>query len=358
MNKDNKMLIILTPGFARDETDTACLPFLQNLIKESNKEFPLLKIIILAFDYPFMTAEYQWHNNEIISFNGWGKKRFKKLFKWLLIWIKMRRIKRSNHVIGILSLWCNECAYLGSRFARRNNLPHFCWILGQDAKKENKYIGRIRPFSEELIAISDFIQEEFEKNHAVRPKYVVPIGIPTNENLNENFLRHIDILGVGSFIQLKQYHLFIEAVYEIRRHFINIRAVLCGKGPEENNLKKMIEKYGLQNNISLTGELPHDEILRIMNQSKVLLHTSKYEGLPAVCIEALYAGCHVISFVQPVHNDIEHWHIAHTKEQLAEKARIILSNHGTLYKPVLTFTIGESVKKIMHLYNYNESTTN
>src|ERR1700676_1303589 len=268
MNKDNKILIIHTPGFARDERDTTCLPFLQNFIRELNEQFPLLKVIILAFDYPFITAAYQWNKNEVISFNGWGKKNFKKLFKWLVIWKRMKRIRRSNHAVGLLSLWCNECAYLGDRFAKRNNLPHFCWILGQDAKKENNYVFRIKPSSTDLIAISDFIQEEFEKNHAIRPKHVISVGIRPAEFPGENTARDIDILGVGSLIPLKQYHLFIEVIYPVSLYIPSIKVVLCGKGPEENNLRKLISKYSLHKNITLTEELPHSEILQTMNRSK------------------------------------------------------------------------------------------
>ena len=50
---DIKRLVILTPGFPKDETDTTCIPFLQDFILELNDQYPSLKIDILAFDYPF-----------------------------------------------------------------------------------------------------------------------------------------------------------------------------------------------------------------------------------------------------------------------------------------------------------------
>jgi glycosyltransferase involved in cell wall biosynthesis len=354
MNKDNKTLIILTPGFARDETDTACLPFLQNFIKELNEQFPRLNVIILAFDYPFKTTVYQWNGKDVVPFNGWGKRYLNKLMKWLRVWIKMKKITHSNHVIGILSLWCTECAYLGSRFAKRNHLTHFCWIQGQDARKENKYVNRIKPASAELIALSDFIQTEFERNHGIKPVHVIPVGIRPAEFPTGHSARDIDILGVGSLIPLKQYDLFIEIISIVKLQMPDIQVTLCGKGTEESKLTTLIEKYGLQENIRLTGELTHREILGIMNRSRIFLHTSNYEGLGVVCIEALYAGCHVVSYVQPMDRDIEHWHIVKTKEEMFEKTKSLLDNPGTLYKPVVTFTSEESVKKIMQLFNYKE----
>jgi glycosyltransferase involved in cell wall biosynthesis len=357
MNKNNRALVILTPGCPKDENDTACLPFLQNFIRELNRQSPQLHIVTLAFDYPFLKGAYYWHNNEVISFNGWEKRNLKKLLKWLLVWRRMRKIRRGNNVIGILSLWCNECAFIGNRFAKRHNLPHFCWIQGQDAKRGNIYVKRIKPSATELVAISDFIQSEFEKNYSILPKHIIPPGISPDEFPVEGALKDIDFLGVGSLIPLKQYHLFVDVIYQLRQYFPGVKSVLCGKGPEENNLRMQIEKYGLQNNITLTGELPHTEILRAMNRSKVFLHTSNYEGLGVVCIEALYAGCHVLSFVKPILEDIEQWHIVRTKEELVEKARTILGNPVTQYRSVLTFTMKESVKNILQLYNYKESTT-
>lgn len=354
ISTENKTLVILTPGFPEDEADSTCLPFLQNLVIELNEQFPLLNIVILAFDYPFITGEYKWHNNTVTSFNGWKKRKFKKALKWLYIWGRLKKIKKDNNTTGLLSLWCSECAYLGKQFAKRNRLPHFCWIQGQDAKKENKYVSRIKPGPEELVALSDFIQQEFEKNHGIRPQHIIPVGIRAAEFAKEDLARNIDILGAGSLIPLKQYGLFVQTIHYIKQFLPGVKAVLCGKGPEEKNIRALIAKLQLQQNIVLTGELPHEEILRYMKRSKVFLHTSNYEGLGVVCIEALYAGCHVISFVKPLNDNIAQWHIVETKEEMVEKVHAILNNPGTAYKSVLTVTMKESAEKLMQLYNYNE----
>jgi glycosyltransferase involved in cell wall biosynthesis len=355
MTELSDCLLILTPGFPKDETDTTCLPFLQNLIEELNEEFPKLNLIILAFDYPFINAPYKWKGNKVISFNGWKRRKLRKLYKWLLIWTSIKKIKRSNNIVGILSLWCGECAYLGNRFAKRSKLRHYCWIQGQDAKKGNKYVSMIKPASEEMIAISDFNQREFELNHGIRPGHVIPVGIRPGEYLEEHVIKENDILGVGSLIPLKQYHLFIEIIYKIKPYFPDIKVVLCGKGPEESKLRALIEYYKLQENVTLAGELSHDKILTIMRRSKVFLHTSNYEGLSVACLEALGSGCRVISFLKPMQHEIDHWYVVRTKEEMIEKAISILSDAGMIYRPVFPFTSKESVKNLLRLYSYNDS---
>jgi glycosyltransferase involved in cell wall biosynthesis len=244
---------------------------------------------------------------------------------------------------------------MGNRFSKRNNLRHFCWIQGQDAKKDNKYVSRIKPLSEELIAISDFNQNEFEKNHSLRPNHVIPAGIKPSGFLTGNTIRDIDILGVGSLIPLKQYHLFIEIIYKIKQIFPGIKAVLCGKGPEGDKLKMAIVNYKLQENIELTGELPHEKILTLMKRGKVFLHTSNYEGFSVACLEALSCGCHTISFIKPMQYDIDQWHIVQTINEMTETTISVLNNPEKAYKPVLPFTVRESVKSILQLYNYRDS---
>jgi glycosyltransferase involved in cell wall biosynthesis len=319
-----------------------------------NEQFQSLTIIVFAFDYPFSKTIYQWHRNEVIPFNGWKKRGFKKLYKWLLVWRKIKKLSPDHNIIGILSLWCGECAWLGNRFAKKNNLPHYCWIQGQDAKKENKYVSRINPSAEELIALSDFGRNEFEKNHGIRPGHMIPLGIKPAIPPVEPPSRDIDILGVGSLIPLKQYHLFIESIHYLKMDFPNIKAMICGKGPEEFSLRALIAKYDLEMNVALTGELAHGEIVRTMHRSKVFLHPSNYEGLSVVCIEALHSGCQVISFIQPMLYPIDHWTIADTRDKMTAMAKSILMNPATTYKPVLPFTTRDSVKNILQLFNYNE----
>ena len=80
------------------------------------------------------------------------------------------------------------------------------------------------------------------------------------------------------------------------------------------------------------------EILQLMKRAKIFLHTSSYEGFSTVCLEALYAGCHVISFIKPMEHDIGHWHIVQSKEEMVKKAMEILGNRGNnLYTSIAIY---------------------
>jgi glycosyltransferase involved in cell wall biosynthesis len=357
MKHDTKTLVILSPGFPKDDTDTTCLPSHQIFIRALNKNFPLLKIIILSFHYPFTTSAYNWYDNIVFPFNGKKKGVIARLLLWRHLWQTLHNLKKENNIIGLLSFWCSECALIGKYFGKRNKFKHFSWITGQDAKKGNKYIPLIRPQSHELIAMSDFLSKEFYKNYAVHPSHIIPNGIDSSLFPGQSIERDITILGVGSLIPLKQYDVFIKAVKEITKEIADTHAVLCGKGPREIQLQKLIVQQQLQNHITLTGERPHGEAIQLMQRAKVFLHTSNYEGFSTVCLEALYAGCHVISFIKPMQHDIDHWHIVQTKKEMIKKAIEILKSPGTTYTKVMAYTMDDSARAVMQLFNYNEAAT-
>jgi len=351
MNSENNTLIILTPGFPESETDTTCLPMQQSFVRCLKENHPNLDIFILAFQYPYFKRTYRWFDTTVISFNGQNKGGLARLMLRRELNATLKKISSNNKTTGILSFWYGECAAVGKRFADKNDLKHYCWILGQDARKENKYPGPVAASAAELIALSDFLQDEFERNHGIRPKHLIPSGISMNK-LNEVVKeKDIDIMGAGSLIPLKQYEIFVELIAEIKKKLPAVKVMLVGDGPEKEKIQQLIIKYELQQNITLTGELPHDKILGLMQRTKIFLHPSSYEGFSGVCQEALASGAHVISFCRAMKQEIEQWHIVQSKEEMKLKALELLHNVQLTYKVVAPFTMDDSVKKMMKLFS-------
>jgi glycosyltransferase involved in cell wall biosynthesis len=356
MGNPHKTLIILSPGFPENEGDSTCLPSQQHFITALNNRFPLLKIIILSFIYPFHNHQYEWHGNTVIAFNGNKKRRLLRMLLWADVWKVLRKINKEENVAGILSFWLGECAFVGKRFANKNKLMHYCWMLGQDARENNPYVTRIRPKADELIAISDALQQEYFKNYSILPEHVIPIGV-NGHFISSSHSRDIDILAAGSLIPLKQYDVFVDVIAALKKYFPKIHVALCGKGPEEFNLIKKIVELNLQGTVYMKGERPHEELLGIMLRTKIFLHTSSYEGLSAVCIEALQAGAHVISFCKPMNTSTNHWHIVQTKEEMIGKAVALLNDADLNHQSITPYKMTDAAKSILDLFHYNESAT-
>ncbi|HEX7903059.1 MAG TPA: glycosyltransferase family 4 protein, partial [Chitinophagaceae bacterium] len=345
-----KTLVILTPGFPKDEADSTCLPMQQQLIQTLLKNNPELSIIVLSFQYPYHTAAYTWFSANVIPFNGQNKGGLPRLLLQRKINATLKKIHNSTGITGILSFWYGECALVGKRFADKYNIKHFCWISGQDARKENKYPKRVSLKAGELIALSDFLQDEFEKNHGIRPQHIIPAGVDPMLFRNAGSIKDIDILAAGSLIPLKQYDIFLHVLAEIKKQLPQVKAMLVGEGSERKKLEALITQLGLQSTITLTGELSHAEVLQQMQRAKLFLHPSSYEGFSGVCLEALQSGAHVISFCKAMKEEIEHWHIVATKERMIQQALAILENPLTNYKQVTFHTMDQVAQKFLTLF--------
>lgn len=352
MTNDKQILIILIPGFPDSESDTVCLPMQQAFIRTLSETHPGLQLIIFSLQYPYHTNSYQWHNIPVICFDGRNRGGWRRLLLRQSIYRQLHHYRQSGQIIGLLSFWYGECAWIGKKFAAENNLRHYCWIMGQDAKKENKYPARLRMTANELIALSDFLGDQFMLNHDCRPLHLVPAAASPSPAPKPDQPRDIDIMGAGSLIPLKNFELLIDTVSSIKKQIPLVKSLVAGKGPELQNLSSLIKTLELDSSVILAGEIPNSRVRQYMGRSKILLHPSSYEGLPGVCLEALQEGCHVISFCKPMNEGIRQWHTVKDIREMKEKALSILQDPNTSYQQVLPFNWQQSIEKIMRLYEY------
>ena len=352
---DPDTLVILSPGFPGDEADSTCLPAQQVFVRALNTAFPGLKIIIIAFNYPFVRASYQWHGNTVISLAGRDTGGSSRKMNWWRAWRELRRLRKKHTLIGLLSFWCTETALVGKWFGRRHAIPHRCWILGQDARAGNKYVKWIRPAAAELLAMSEFLAAEFQKNYGIKPSHIIPNGVDPGMYGPGPAVKDIDLFGAGSLIPLKNYELFVRIIHRLKEFIPGIKAVIAGGGPEENNLRALIGQYGLTGNLVLAGKKEHGEVLAGMQRAKIFLHPSTYEGFSTVCLEALYAGAHVLSIWNPRAGWIRHWHIVEDEEEMLQEALEILQDPLREEDPVLAYRMEDSARAVMDFFGYRET---
>ena len=351
-------LVILTPGFPSDEADTACLPAQQVFVKALNRNFPGLRVVLVSFEYPHRRDIYSWYGNTVHAVGGWKNGWGNKLRTCLKVWRILAALQRDNDVLGLLSFWCAGCALVGKYYANWKKLRHFAWILGQDARRGNRFIPLIRPKGQQLVAMSPFLAAEFYRNYRIAPLHVIPNGVDPSlfAPVAQATGRDIDILGVGSLTTLKQYDLFVTVISELSMQVPNIRGVICGKGPEQQHLQQEIGRLGLEGNITLVGEKSHQAAIRLMEKARILLHTSSYEGFSTVCLEALYAGAHVISFCDALGRPVNNWHVVADIDEMVSVALGLLQDPLTANQRVELYTMDDSAREMMGLFDYKDST--
>jgi glycosyltransferase involved in cell wall biosynthesis len=323
MKPKRNTLVLITPGFAASEADSGCLPLQQALVR-AWQHSAYCEVVVLALHYPYNGEAYTLFGADVRPLNGrnrgglqgWRRRRGAAAI--------LGELHRSRSIIGMISCWYGEAAAIGSRFARSHGLPHFCWILGQDAREANHWPRRLRLPGSELVALSPFLQSEFARCHGIRPARVLLPGIEEPVLPEAPGERPLMILGVGSLIPLKRWTVFLQVVAALRKEFPSLQAVLAGSGPEAESLRETAAAMGLAACVRFAGQLPHAGVLHLMRAARLLLHPSEFEGYSGVCQEAIAVGTPVVSACAPGDKLPAGWQLAANPSEMIRAARAAL----------------------------------
>lgn len=346
MTKNKADILILTPGFPKDENDFNCIPPLQEFLVKFSQTYPLAKISVITFQYPYHQAEYVWNGIEIISLKGENSK-IKKPLVWLKSYSNAVRINNSHPIDVIHSLWLGECAMIGNILSKKFNCEHICTLMGQDVKISNRYLRWLKNNKTKFIALSKNQAEMFLELTNRKVDEIIYWGI---EDQNFENARHdIDLLAVGSLIPLKNYSLFISLIAELKITYPNLKCKLVGTGPELVTLKNMANEKGVGKNIEFTGLLSRKEIFKLMQRSKIFIHPSQFEGSGFVFAEALVNGMNIVSFNVGYAQNHPKWFIAKDELEFIQLTKNLL-NKSLDYNPVNLFPLKETVERYASIY--------
>ncbi|HWY12252.1 MAG TPA: glycosyltransferase [Bacteroidia bacterium] len=343
----NPHFVILTPGFCKGEEDTTAVVFLQNIIKAINRSFPEIKITIISFQYPYTSECYSWHGNRVIPLNGRSSK-IKKVITWIKAWRKLKKLNKTEPISGMLCCWLTECSLMGKIFATQKNISFLCWAIGQDVKKNNRYLKflKLRP---DQIAVMGAHQKNLLAQSGLKCEMVIENGMFPEDfpdpKPGNPFSVHI--LGTGSLTALKNYIEFVKIIELVAKRFPDIKCEIIGEGPQRLELENAIVERKLQNCIKLSGFLPHRIVLERMYESLIFLHPSTYEGNSTVMAEAAYAGNHIVCREETAPNDSDLINTYQDIDSAAKKIIEILEQNNTKPKSELFSSIHDNAKKIV-----------
>jgi glycosyltransferase involved in cell wall biosynthesis len=332
MRSNRDILILVTPGFAASADDSSCLPLQQALVRAWQDAAPGCDVVVLALHYPYHGDAYTLFGASVFAYNGRNRGGLSGWRRAKKVGTCLASLHREHSIRAIVSCWYGEAAALASSFAHRNGLRHYCWILGQDARSSNHWPRKLLLPARELVALSPFLQMEFERSHAVKPQWVIGPGVESTTAPVEGS-RALLLLGVGSLIALKRWTVFLQVAAALRRELPDLKAVLVGSGPEEVALRREAALLGLEDCVQFAGPLPHAAVLRLMGSARLLLHPSGYEGYSGVCQEALSVGTPVLSCCVPGGDLPAGWHQAqHVDEMLPIAKRLLAVDTGIAVK--------------------------
>jgi glycosyltransferase involved in cell wall biosynthesis len=154
-----------------------------------------------------------------------------------------------------------------------------------------------------ISAVSAYLANAIEKKYELQKVAVIPnvvdstIFFPTASR--QNNLRFIHISGLES---LKNVDAIIQAFAIVQKKYP--AAQLNIVGPENNDLKALVQKLNAGNSIHFHKEVPQQQLVEYVRQSTALILYSSYETFGCVIIEANACGIPVIVSDIPTFHEI------------------------------------------------------
>jgi teichuronic acid biosynthesis glycosyltransferase TuaC len=199
-----------------------------------------------------------------------------------------------------------------ARLARCLKIPATCLGIGVDvnitafsSKTIYRHFVRTAKALDGTLACGQSVAERIKAVTGKNPLCVygvldleefspAPDRIPIRKELNLPPDKII-ALYAGYLTKRKGVYDLLEAIYRVQTKCPDILLVICGAGPEEAAMRKLIREKGMEHTVHMAGEIETERMNKWMQASDLLVLASHTEGMPNVVTEAMACGLPVVA---------------------------------------------------------------
>ncbi len=271
-----------------------------NIIKKITKDYPKIKIIIcLRYKRGFFLKRIP-KNIKLIS-PRFHTNRFDMF--WFIFWLTFQTLKLNpNKILSFMDLGSIPSLIVKKiLFWKKINIT-----IGEDIltskyvyiesfpKIRLKLIKYLYPKANQILVQTPVQKKDLHQiigrsnNISVSPNWL-PLDFPPK---NKILKKEIDILFIGRIEAQKNLKKFIYIIKKLSSTRPKIKSVIIGNGAETKNVKNLVTKLRLKNNIQILPATNFPQ--KFYLKSKIFLLTSDYEGFPLTVLEAISCGCYPI----------------------------------------------------------------
>lgn len=174
----------------------------------------------------------------------------------------------------------------------KNNVNRFQYT---HSKRVRSAINRASVLISAVKGVQDVLSDIYHRDSIL----INETGVETDSRLQE--WKAIDnnklkLIWVGKFDFRKQLPLAIRSVAATNNR--NIELHICGTGSDSvvTEMKTLADKEGISNQCIWHGNVPHDQIAKLLTESDLLFFTSIMEATSTVVLEAISEGLPILCF--------------------------------------------------------------
>jgi glycosyltransferase involved in cell wall biosynthesis len=202
----------------------------------------------------------------------------------------------------IHGLWASS-GHLAVFAARLLRLPAVVSLLGGEVANvpeiaygglaDDRQVRRLKRICERaaaVVTLSQFQDAKLQEVHRVATS-VVPLGVDIRKFAFRE--RPIELpcqfIHVANLTAVKDQETLVRA-FAILRSRIDCRLTIVGPDYLQGRLHRFVESMNLSDAVTFTGPVPHTALPEYYGKAHILLHTSLYESLGVVALEAMASG--------------------------------------------------------------------
>lgn len=221
-----------------------------------------------------------------------------------------RQLVRREAYDGIHAFFTIPCGFLALLFRYRYRLPYIVSLRGSDVPGYNERFSSLhvllKPLTVSIWKHSHFVVANSEALRQLALLSSPGQAIETICNgVNTETFRPGDgrlkdpslfrILCASRLTRRKGFRYAIEAFARLESRYPHVRLVLAGgQGEAEKELRAQAKALGLEDKITFTGYVPHDQFLHYYQMADAFLLPSLNEGMSNNMLEAMASGLPIV----------------------------------------------------------------
>ncbi len=140
----------------------------------------------------------------------------------------------------------------------------------------------------------------YEKHHGAAERHLVLSTAHSVKDMGQVTPRFTGerrrILAVGRLQAVKNQHLLIRALAQLRVQDPRWELCILGEGPKRAELEALADELGVRAHVHMPGGVAHGpDLWRAYDEADIFAHPSVSEGTPKVVLEAMARGCPVVA---------------------------------------------------------------
>jgi glycosyltransferase involved in cell wall biosynthesis len=201
---------------------------------------------------------------------------------------------------------------VGWALSRLFKLPLFLQMHGDYLDNERWFSSKVGSFNrvmnyvgifvlkraDYVRAVSNRLRTQLIENYQLNPERVISIPIGTNLDLfkqSNAVTRSRVLLFAQRLLPEKCPMLFAEVVTTIMKQYSDVSVAIAGDGSLKETLVDYFTREGVLDRAVFHGAVAQETLVKLYQQSYAYIHTADWEGWGMPMIEAMAAGCPVVT---------------------------------------------------------------